>query len=341
MAATQLRGAGRAGARAPGAGQCARFRAHPPCVPVHRHARRRQDDHRAHPREVAELREGRRLQALRRVQHLPRGRRGALRRPDRSRRRVAHQGGRHARAAGERPVPADARPLQGVPHRRSAHAVEPLVQRAAEDARGAAAARQVPAGDDRSAEAAGHRAVALPAVQPEAAARRADRRAPAADPAGRGRGLRARGGGAAVARGRRQPARRPVAARPDARVRRRARHRGRRARHARHRGPPAGRARGRAPRRARRARADRRDRRDRRVRAGLRAAARRDRGAAAEGRAAPGRAGPSRGRDVFHRAARGACRDDACGGPAAGDSRSRSSAAATWNWRRTRAPASR
>ena len=79
-------------------------------------------------------------------------------------------------------VPADARPLQGLPDRRSAHAVDAFLQRAAEDARGAAAAREVPARDDRSAEAAGDRAVALPAVQSEAAAGRADRGAPAADP---------------------------------------------------------------------------------------------------------------------------------------------------------------
>ena len=51
------------------------------------------------------------------------------------------------------------------------------VQRAAQDAGRAAGAREVPAGDHRSAEAAGDRAVALPAVQPEAAGRGADRRA--------------------------------------------------------------------------------------------------------------------------------------------------------------------
>ena len=49
-----------------------------------------------------------------------------------------------------------------------------FVQRAAEDARGAAAARQVPARDHRSAEAAGDGAVALPAVQSEAPVGAAD-----------------------------------------------------------------------------------------------------------------------------------------------------------------------
>ena len=78
------------------------------------------------------------------------------------------EGRRHARAARQRAVLAGARPLQGLPDRRSAHAVDALLQRAAEDARGAAAAREVPARDHRSAEAAGDGAVALPAVQPEA-----------------------------------------------------------------------------------------------------------------------------------------------------------------------------
>ena len=171
MAAAQLRRTGRAGARPSRARQRARLRPHPPRVPVHRHARRRQDHDRAHPCQVAELRDGRVVEALRRVQRLPRHRRGPLRRPDRGRRGVAHQGRRHARAARQRAVRAGPRPLQGLPDRRSAHAVDALVQRAAEDARRAAAARQVPARDDRSAEAAGHRAVALPAVQPESVCR--------------------------------------------------------------------------------------------------------------------------------------------------------------------------
>ena len=70
-----------------------------------------------------------------------------------------------------------ARPVQGLPDRRSAHAVEAGVQRAAEDAGRAAGARQVPARHHRPAEAAGHGAVALPAVQPQAAGRGADRAA--------------------------------------------------------------------------------------------------------------------------------------------------------------------
>ena len=63
-------------------------------------------------------------------------------------------------------------PLQGLPDRRSAHAVEDGLQRDAEDAGGAAGARQVRPRHDRPAEDAGDGAVALPAVQPEAAAPR-------------------------------------------------------------------------------------------------------------------------------------------------------------------------
>ena len=159
----------------------ARFGSHPPRVPVHRHARRRQDDDRENLRQVAELRDGRLADAVRRMQRVPRHRRRPLRRSDRGRRRLAHQGRRHARAARQRAVLAGARPLQGLPDRRSAHAVGAFVQCAAQDARGAAAARQVPARDHRPAEAAGHGAVALPAVHLRAPAAAADPRAARAD----------------------------------------------------------------------------------------------------------------------------------------------------------------
>ncbi len=65
--------------------------------------------------------------------------------------------------------------LQGVPHRRGAHAVESLIQCIAEDARRAAAAREISARHDRAAKAADHSPVALPAVQSQAAAASADR----------------------------------------------------------------------------------------------------------------------------------------------------------------------
>ena len=107
-----------------------------------------------------------------------------------------------------------ARPPQGLPDRRSAHAVEGGVQRAAEDARGAAGARQVPARDDRSAEAADHGAVALHQVQPQAADARADRRPDAPYPRRRGGRIRGRGDRGALARRRRLAARWSVLARP-------------------------------------------------------------------------------------------------------------------------------
>ncbi len=163
-----------------------------------------------------------------------RDRRGTLRRPHRSRRRVAHQGRRHARAARERAVRADARPLQGLPRRRSAHAVHALVQRLAEDARGTAAAREVPAGDHRSAETAGDGAVALPAVQSQAPAGGADQRAPRKGARGRedpGR-CRRRAPGGAIRRW--QHARCAVTARSADRLRRRQGRRSRRPQHARH-----------------------------------------------------------------------------------------------------------
>ena len=111
---------------------------------------------------------GRQRFALRPVLGLHRDRRGALRRSDRAGRRLQHSGRPDARAAGERAVRADPRPLQGVHHRRSAHAVALGVQRHAQDPRGAARARQVHPGHHRSAEGPGDGAVALPAVQPEA-----------------------------------------------------------------------------------------------------------------------------------------------------------------------------
>jgi DNA polymerase-3 subunit gamma/tau len=75
-----------------------------------------------------------------------------LRGPHRGRRRHQHQGRRDAPAAGERRLRADARPLQGVRHRRSAHAVHLGLQRHAEDAGGTARAHQVHPRHHRPAE---------------------------------------------------------------------------------------------------------------------------------------------------------------------------------------------
>ena len=123
-----------------------------------------------------ELREGHVGRALRRVQFLPRHRCRPLHRPARDRCRQQHRRRRRARGDRQRAVHAVARAGEGLPDRRSAHAVEVGVQRAAEDAGGAAGPRQVPARHHRPAEAAGDGAVALPAVQPQAPGRGADQR---------------------------------------------------------------------------------------------------------------------------------------------------------------------
>ena len=69
---------------------------------------------------------------------------------------------------------------QGVYPRRSAHALGRGLQRAVEDARRAAAARQVHLRHDRNPQSADHRAVALPALRPAPGRRRAAGRASAA-----------------------------------------------------------------------------------------------------------------------------------------------------------------
>ena len=58
------------------------------------------------------------------------------------------------------------RALQGLHHRRSAHALDQRLQRAAEDAGRAAGACEVHLRDHRDPQGAGHRAVALPALRP-------------------------------------------------------------------------------------------------------------------------------------------------------------------------------
>ena len=78
------------------------------------------------------------------------------------------------------PLRAGARQEEGLHPRRSAHALGGRVQRAAQDARGAAAARGVHLRDDRSAQAAGDDPVARAALRLQAGAAAAHRRAPGA-----------------------------------------------------------------------------------------------------------------------------------------------------------------
>ena len=234
MATEEVLRAHGAGARAPRARQRARERPRASRVSLHRHARRRQDHHRAHPRQMPQLRDRCAGGAVRRLCELPRDRRRTLPGPHRGRCGLAHEGRRHPRAPRQRAVRPDARPLQGVPRRRGAHAVRALLQRAAEDPRGAAAAREVPPGDHRPAEAARHGAVALPAVQPQAAAGRGHRRAAEAHSRRGGGGVRRRGIEARGAGGRRQHARCALAARSADCLRRRSGGRSRGTRHAGH-----------------------------------------------------------------------------------------------------------
>lgn len=149
---------------------------------------------------------------------LPRDRRRPLRRLRRDGCREQPRRRRNGRAARACGVRARRCALQGLHDRRSAHADEPRVQCDAEDARGAAAARQVHPRDDRPAENPGHGAVALPAVQPEANARRAHRVAPRAHSRRRADRVRAAGAAPARARGAGQHARCAVADRPGDRL---------------------------------------------------------------------------------------------------------------------------
>ena len=133
-------------------------------------------------------------------------------------------------------VPARARPLQDLHRGRGPHALERGVERVPEDARGAAAAREVHLRDDRGAQGPGHDPEPLPALRlqahphaarsPRACATCSRRRASSADdarrrdPRARGRGHHARrdeparsghrlvGGDEAHRRGRRARARR-------------------------------------------------------------------------------------------------------------------------------------
>ena len=112
---------------------------------------------------------------------LPGHRRGLVPGRDRDRRRLQQRRRPGARAARHGALRAGAGPVQGLHHRRGAHALGRGVQRAAQDAGGAAAAREVRLRHDRRAEGAADDHLALPAVRPEADFRRADRRAAEAD----------------------------------------------------------------------------------------------------------------------------------------------------------------
>ena len=153
-----------------------RHRPHRSRLHADRRARGRQDHHGAHPLPRAQLRaRGRRQADLRHARVRPPLRRDHGRPPSRRAgdgRRLQHRRRQHPRDHRERALQAADGPLQGVPDRRGAHALQGRLQRAAEDAGRAARAREVHLRHHRGAQGAGDGAVALPALRP-AARRRA------------------------------------------------------------------------------------------------------------------------------------------------------------------------
>ena len=149
-----------------------RDRTHSAGLDPHRRPRRRQDHDCAHPRARAQLR------ACGRLGHRPDDRHAGARRAlpgdhgkpasrrDRDGRRLAQRRRRRASDQRRHPLRAGIRPLQDLHPRRSAHALRRRLQCAAEDAGGAAAAREVRVRDDRDPQGADHGPVALPALRP-------------------------------------------------------------------------------------------------------------------------------------------------------------------------------
>ena len=137
----------------------------------HRRARRRQDHDRAHPGTRAQLRIAGRFGHRADGEHagdgpaLPGHHREPSPRRAGNGRRLAQF--RRGRAPDQRrhPLRADERALQGLHPRRSAYAVWRGVQRVAQDAGRAAAARQVHLRHHRNPQSAGDGAVALPALR--------------------------------------------------------------------------------------------------------------------------------------------------------------------------------
>ena len=170
-----LRFGGRPGAHRQDASQRHRARPGPPCVPVRRLARHRQDVDGEAPGVRAERR-GRPQRRFRPGQlGGARDPRRDLARRGRDGRRVEQLGRRHPRAARERRARADAGRQPRVHPRRGAHALDGGLERVPEDARGAAAARGLRARDDRGAQGAGHDRRSLPPLRLPAPLARADR----------------------------------------------------------------------------------------------------------------------------------------------------------------------
>ena len=115
--------------------------------------------------------------SLRGLRALPGHRRGSSRRRHGDGRRQPHRHRRHPRDHRGRALSPDLGAQQDLHHRRGPHALPAGLQRPAEDARGAARARRLHLRDDRDPQGPRDRALALPALRPEA---RRERRAEAA-----------------------------------------------------------------------------------------------------------------------------------------------------------------
>ena len=166
MAAAELRRGRGPGPRHGAAAQRDPERPRPARLLLYRPARRRQDDARAHPGALPELREGSHRDALRRLPLLRRDRRGPLDRRPGDRRREPHRRRRRARADRVGALRAVARQAPDLHRGRSPHALDAGLQRAAQDARGAAAAQPLRLRDDESGEDPVHGPLALPALRP-------------------------------------------------------------------------------------------------------------------------------------------------------------------------------
>ena len=163
--AANVRGRGQPGARQDHARK--RHRAEPHRARLHllRPARHRQDHRGAHSGALPELRGRAHGHALRRVRELHGNHRRRHGGRDRNRRGFQSRHQRDARVARERALPAGARPLQDLHHRRSAPDHQRSFQRAAQDHRGAAAVGGLRAVHHRGAQDSGHHRLALPALQ--------------------------------------------------------------------------------------------------------------------------------------------------------------------------------
>ena len=149
-----------------------RDRTHSAGLDPHRRARRRQDHDRAHPGPRAQLRASRRLdhgtdhQDADARPQLPGHHGKPARRRAGDGRGLAQQRRRHPPDQRRGALCAGQRALQGLHPRRGAHALGRGLQCAAQDARRAAAARQVRLRDHRNPQGSGDGAVALPALRP-------------------------------------------------------------------------------------------------------------------------------------------------------------------------------